>query len=226
VLCDTAGASLEDRYCAAASRRPAIGRAAPAINPRNSHVRVIASSVRKGNIIEHEDGNLYVVLSAESFHPGKGTPTTQIDMRRLSDGVKTSVRYKTTEQVERAFVEDNEFSYLYSDGDGNHFMNDASYEQLNVPDDVIGDQKAFLQEGMKVILSIFNGNAVGVQLPQRVTLEVVETEPVIKNQTASSSFKPAILSNGARTMVPPHIQTGTRIVVQTEDGSYVERAKD
>jgi elongation factor P len=218
VLCDTAGASLEDRYCAAASRRPAIGRAAPAINQGIHHVRVIASSVRKGNIIEHEDGNLYVVLSAESFHPGKGTPTTQIDMRRLSDGVKTSVRYKTTEQVERAFVEDTEFSYLYSDGDGNHL--------LNVPDDVIGDQKVFLQEGMKVILSIFNGNAVGIQLPQRVTLEVVETEPVIKNQTASSSFKPAILSNGARTMVPPHIQTGTRIVVQTEDGSYVERAKD
>ncbi len=189
-------------------------------------MKVIASSVRKGNIIEHEDGNLYVVLSAESFHPGKGTPTTQIDMRRLSDGVKTSVRYKTTEQVERAFVEDTEFSYLYSDADGNHFMNAESYEQLNVPDDVIGDQKVFLQEGMKIILSIFNGIAVGVQLPARVTLEIVETEPVIKNQTASSSFKPAILSNGARTMVPPHIQVGTRVVVQTEDGSYVERAKD
>ena len=189
-------------------------------------MRVIASSVRKGNIIEHEDGQLYAVLSAESFHPGKGTPTTQIDMRRLSDGVKTSVRYKTTEQVERAFVEDNEYSYLYSDGDGNHFMNAENYDQLQVPDEVIGDQKVFLQEGMKVILSIFNGVAVGVQLPARVTLEVVETEPVIKNQTASSSFKPAKLSNGARTMVPPHIQAGTRVVIQTEDSSYVERAKD
>jgi len=189
-------------------------------------VKVIASSVRKGNIIEHEDGQLYAVLSAESFHPGKGTPTTQIDMRRLSDGVKTQMRYKTTEQVERAYVEDTEYSYLYSDGDGNHFMNAENYDQLNVPDDVIGSQKAFLQEGQKIILSIFNGVAVGIQLPPRVTLEVMETEPAMKGQTASSSFKPAILSNGARTMVPPHIAVGTRIVVQTEDGSYVERAKD
>jgi elongation factor P len=189
-------------------------------------VRVIASSIRKGNIVEHEDGQLYAVLSAESFHPGKGTPTTQIDMRRLSDGVKTSVRYKTTEQVERAFVEDREFSYLYSDGDGNHFMNSETYDQVMVPDEVIGDQKIFLQEGMKVMLSVFNGTPVAIQLPQRVTLEVTETEPAMKGQTASSSFKPAIMSNGARVMVPPHIQVGTRIVVQTDDGSYVERAKD
>jgi elongation factor P len=189
-------------------------------------VRVIASSVRKGNIIEHEDGQLYAVLSAESFHPGKGTPTTQIDMRRISDGVKTTVRYKTTEQVERAFVEDKEHDFLYSDGDGNHFMNTETYDQVNVPDDVIGDQKIYLQEGMKVLISMFNGTPVAIQLPQRVVLEVVETEPAMKGQTASSSFKPAKLSNGARAMVPPHIQTGTRIVIQTEDGSYVERAKD
>ncbi|MDE2361439.1 MAG: elongation factor P [Hyphomicrobiales bacterium] len=189
-------------------------------------MRVIASSIRKGNIIEHEDGQLYVVLTAESFHPGKGTPTTQIDMRRLSDGVKVSNRYKTTEQVERAFVEDHDFSFLYEDGDGFHFMNDENYEQVAMQKDDIGDQSVFLQEGMKVIISLFNGSPVAIQLPQRVTLEVTETEPAIKNQTASSSYKPAILSNGAKCMVPPHIQTGTRIVVQTEDGAYVERAKD
>ena len=189
-------------------------------------MRVIASSVRKGNIIEHEDGQLYAVLSAESFHPGKGTPTTQIDMRRISDGVKTQVRYKTTEQVERAFVEDREHSFLYSDGDGNHFMNSETYDQVNVRDDILGDQKVYLQEGMKVMLSSFNGNPVSIQLPARITLAIVETEPAMKGQTASSSFKPAILSNGARTMVPPHIQPGTRVIIQTEDGSYVERAKD
>ncbi len=189
-------------------------------------MRVIASSIRKGNIIEHEDGQLYVVLTAESFHPGKGTPTTQIDMRRLSDGVKVSNRYKTTENVERAFVEDHDFSYLYEDGDSYTFMNDENYEQVIVTRDTIGDQAVWLQEGMKVILSMFNGNAVAIQLPPRVTLEITETEPAIKNQTASSSYKPAILSNGAKVMVPPHIQTGTRVVVQTDDGSYVERAKD
>lgn len=187
--------------------------------------RIIASSVRKGNILEM-DGKLFVVLSAESFFPGKGTPTTQIDMRRLSDGVKTSVRYKTTEQVERAFVEDKEFSYLYQDGDNYVFMNPENYEQLMVMADVVGDYAPYLQEGMVCLLSIFEGNAVAIQMPQRVTLEVVETEPAIKNQTASSSYKPAIMSNGVRVMVPPHIVTGTRIVVQTEDGTYVERAKD
>ena len=189
-------------------------------------MRVIASSIRKGNILEREDGQLYVVLSAESFHPGKGTPTTQIDMRRLSDGVKTTDRYKTTEQVERAHVEDQDFDFLYNDGDGYHFMNNTSFEQIAVPEDTIGASAVYLQEGMKVMLPMFNGVAVGVQLPQRATFEVVETEPAMKGQTASSSYKPAKLSNGARVMVPPHIQTGTRIVIQTEDGAYVERAKD
>jgi elongation factor P len=190
------------------------------------NVKVIASSIRKGNIIEREDGHLCVVLSAESFFPGKGTPTTQIDMRRLTDGVKVTDRFKTTEQVERAFVEDKEYDYLYSDGDGHHFMNNENYEQIQVPEDVIGDSAKWLQEGMKVILSIFNEKAVGIQLPQRVTLEIVETEPATKGQTASSSYKPAKMTNGARVMVPPHVTTGTRIVIQTEDGSYVERAKD
>lgn len=189
-------------------------------------MRVIASSIRKGNIIEHTDGQLYAVLSAESFHPGKGTPTTQIDMRRISDGVKISERYKTTEQLERAHVEDRDFDYLYSDGEGFHFMNTETYEQVTLSTDMVGDQAPFLQEGMKVIMSIFNEAPVSMQLPARVTVEVVETEPVVKGQTASSSYKPAMLSNGLRTMVPPHIQAGTRIVIQTEDGSYVERAKD
>jgi elongation factor P len=128
--------------------------------------------------------------------------------------------------VERAFVEDKEYDYLYSDADGFHFMNNENYEQIQVPEDVIGDQKQWLQEGMKVILSIFNDKAVGIQLPARVTLEIVDTEPVTKGQTASSSYKPAKMSNGARVMVPPHVTAGTRIVIQTEDGSYVERAKD
>ncbi|HYC25987.1 MAG TPA: elongation factor P [Roseiarcus sp.] len=189
-------------------------------------MRVIASSIRKGNIIEREDGQLCVVLSAESFHPGKGTPTTQIDMRRLSDGVKVTDRFKTTEQVERAFVEDKEYSFLYSDSDGFHFMNSDTYDQIQVSSDMIGDQAQWLQEGMKVMLSIFNNMAVAIQLPQRVTLEVAETEPAMKGQTASSSYKPAKLSNGARAMVPPHITVGTRVVIQTDDGAYVERAKD
>jgi elongation factor P len=188
-------------------------------------VKVIASSLRKGNIVDM-DGKLYVILSAENIHPGKGTPVTQLDMRRISDGVKVSERYRTTEQVERAYVEDREFQYLYQDGDGFHFMNPETYDQIAVPKDVIGDQAAYLQENMHVTMSTHEGTVVSIELPQRATLEVVETEPTVKGQTASSSYKPALLSNGVRTMVPPHIAPGTRIVVMTADGSYVERAKD
>ena len=188
-------------------------------------VKVIASSVRKGNVID-VDGKLYVVLTANNFHPGKGTPVTQVDMRRISDGVKVSERWRTTEQVERAFVEDVNFQFLYEDGEGFHFMNPLNYDQVAVDAETIGEQKAYLQEGMTVILSIYEGVALSMELPRHATLEIVETEPVVKGQTASSSYKPAILSNGIRTMVPPHVNAGIRVVVLTEDNSYVERAKD
>jgi len=177
--------------------------------------------------VQYEDEEqLYVVLKAESFHPGKGTPTTSIDMRRISDGVKTVMRYKTTDQVERAFVETLAFNYLYQDGDQYVFMNPESFEQISLHADMIGDAAPYLQEGMECQIALFNGAPISIELPQRVTLEIVETEPAIKNQTASSSFKPALLSNGVRTLVPPHIVSGTRIVVETADGAYVERAKD
>lgn len=188
-------------------------------------MKVIASSLRKGNVVDM-DGKLYVILTAENIHPGKGTPVTQLDMRRLSDGVKVSERFRTTEQVERAFVEDRDFTFLYQDGDGYHFMNPENYEQVAVPPDVIGDQAAYLQENMTVQLSLHNGVPLSITLPRSVVLEVAETEPVVKGQTASSSYKPAILSNGVRTSVPPHITAGTRVVIATEDGSYMERAKD
>jgi len=188
-------------------------------------VKVIASSLRKGNIVEIDD-KLYVILSAENIHPGKGTPVTQLDLRRLSDGVKSSLRYKTTDQVERAHVEEREFQYLYQDGDGHHFMNMETYDQVTLSPDIIGEQSVYLQPEMKVKLSVHEGTPLSIELPPRVVLEVVETEPTVKGQTASSSYKPAMLSNGLRTMVPPHISPGARIVVMTADGSYVERAKD
>jgi elongation factor P len=188
-------------------------------------VKVIASSLRKGNIVELDD-KLYVVLNAESFHPGKGTPTTQVDMRRISDGVKIAQRYKTTEQVERAYVEDREHQFLYQDGDGFHFMNTENYDQVTLQGDLVGDQAAYLQPEMKVTLAVHEGVPVSIELPQKAVLEVVDTEPTTKGQTASSSYKPAVLSNGVRTMVPPFVGTGTKIVVMTADGSYVERAKE
>src|SRR6202023_3251601 len=133
-------------------------------------MKVIASSLRKGNIVEIDD-KLYAILSAENIHPGKGTPVTQVDMRRLSDGVKSSLRFKTTDQVERAHVEEREFQYLYQDGDGFHFMNMESYDQVTVQEDVIGGQSIYLQPEMKVRLQVHEGAAVGIELPARVTLE-------------------------------------------------------
>ena len=188
-------------------------------------MKVIASTLRKGNVVEL-DGKLYVVLTAQNFHPGKGTPVTQVDMRRIADGVKVSERWRTTEQVERAHVDERGYDFLYEDGEGFHFMEPESYEQVVAPADMIGDQKVYLTEGMRVFLQTFNGVPIAMELPQRITVEITETEPVMKGQTASSSYKPAKLSNGARIMVPPHIGSGTRVVVMTTDGSYVERAKD
>jgi elongation factor P len=189
-------------------------------------VKVIASNVRKGNVIEHDDGQLYVVLKAESFRPGKGTPTTTIEMRRISDGVKTVVTTKTTDSHERAFVEEVKHNYLYQDGDTYIFMNPDNFEQIPVPSSIMGDMAVWLEENIECMLLMFDGKPVSIELPQRVTFEIVETEPVVKGQTASSSYKPAVLSNGARIMVPPHIDAGTRVVVNTQDGSYIERAKD
>jgi elongation factor P len=188
-------------------------------------VKVIASSLRKGNVVEM-DGKLHTVIAAENIHPGKGTPVTQLDMRRIGDGNKVSVRFRTTESVERAELDTRDYQFLYKDGDGFHFMNQENYDQLQVSEEVIGDVAPYLQENMIVQLSVFGENAVSIEIPQKVVLEIVDTEPVTKGQTASSSYKPAILSNGVRTTVPPHVTAGTRIVVMTSDGSYVERAKD
>ncbi|AWD20441.1 elongation factor P [Pseudogemmobacter blasticus] len=188
-------------------------------------MKVIASSLRKGNVVEM-DGKLYVVLNAVNFHPGKGTPTTSVDMRRISDGVKVSERWKTTDGVEKATVDERGYDFLYEDGEGFHFMEPESYDQVVVTADVMGDNKVYLQEGMRCFVKTFENIPIAIEMPQKITVEITETEPVVKGQTASSSYKPAMTSNGLRVMVPPHIGPGTRIVINTDDDSYVERAKD
>ncbi len=188
-------------------------------------MKVIASSLRKGNVVEIED-RLYVILNAENFHPGKGTPVTQVDMRRISDGTKVSERWRTTEQVERAHVDERDYDFLYEDGEGFHFMQPESYEQITVSPDVVGDYKTLLTEGLRVSLKVYQDVAIALELPQKMTVEIADTEPVIKGQTSTSSYKPATLTNGLRVMVPPHISAGTRIVITTADMAYVERARD
>ena len=125
-----------------------------------------------------------------------------------------------------AIVDDRSYTFLYQDGEGFHFMNPESYDQVVAPEDVVGDSAPYLTDGVQVMLSTHEGVPIALELPRLATFEVVDTEPSVKGQTASSSYKPAVLSNGVRTMVPPYIAVGTRIVILTEDGSYQERAKD
>jgi len=188
-------------------------------------VKVIASSIRKGNVLEI-DGKLCAVMKADNIHPGKGTPVTHLEMRRIADGVKISERYRTTEQVEKAFVEDQTYNYLYEDDNAFVFMHPETFDQVEVSKDIVGDQAAYLQENMACQLSLHEGVAVSIGLPQRVVLEVAEADPVVKGQTAAASYKPAIADNGVRVMVPPYITVGERIVVTTADGQFVERAKN
>ena len=188
-------------------------------------VKVIASEVRKGNVLDI-DGQLCTVMKAESVRPGKGTPTTHIDMRRISDGVKIVKSYRTTENVERAFLDEQYYEYLYEDDMGFNFMQPESFEQISISKDLIGDSALWLQENMRCSVAMFEGVPVAIELPAKVTLQIVEAEPVVKGQTASSSYKTAKLSNGAKIMVPPHVESGIRVIVMTADGSYVERAKD
>ena len=188
-------------------------------------MKINANQLRAGHVIDL-NGKLYAVLKAQNIQPGKGSPGTQLELRGVADGVKINERYRTTESVERVFIDEREFQYLYAEGDRCTFMDVENYEQLTVPKEVIGEAAVFLQESMHVTIRLHEGVAVAVELPQTVTLTVVETEPTVRGQTAASSYKPAILDNGIRVMVPPHVGVGTKIVVSTDEGAYLERSKD
>ncbi len=189
-------------------------------------MKVTAITLRPGNVLDR-DGKLWVVTGYEIMQPGKGASVIQVEMRDIKSGNKDNVRYRTQETVERVRLEQRNFQYLFNDGaDTFTFMDLESYEQVEVSGELIGDPKVFLQDGMQVEIESFEGQPLGITLPTSVTMEVVEAEPVVKGQTATTSYKPAILENGAKVMVPPFIEAGTRIVVKTEDSTYVERAKD
>ena len=188
-------------------------------------MKVNAITLRSGNVIEH-NGKLAAIVKNDIIQPGKGASVCQIEIRDLITGSKDNIRFRTQETVERIRLDQDEYQYLYSDDDGCHFMDQKSFEQIMIDRDLIGDPAAYLQDGMIVEIESYEGKPLGVKLPDSVTVEIVEAEPVVKGQTATTSYKPAMLENGVKVMVPPHIASGTRIVVKTEDGSYVERAKD
>lgn len=188
-------------------------------------MKINAIDIKPGNVLEHQN-KLWVVLKRELVQPGKGGAFAQVEMRDLRGGSKLSERFRTQETVERVRLDEKEMQFLYMEGDMATFMDTESYEQLQVPREVIGDPADFLTDGMMCNVTTYEGTALSVELPQSVTLEVVEADPVVRGQTASSSYKPGKLENGRRVMIPPHIGAGTRIVVSTADGSYMERAKD
>lgn len=184
-----------------------------------------ANLIRAGQVIEH-DGRRWTVLKQQIITPGKGGAFIQVEMRDLKTGNKTNERWRTADTVERLVTEDKDYTYSYTDGDNIVLMDPETFEQVLVPAALLGEQLPFLQDNMELGAKLVEGDIVGITLPPHVTLEVTEADPVVKGQTASSSYKPAVLSNGVKTLVPPFIESGERIVVRTDDGSYVERAKD
>lgn len=190
--------------------------------------KVTAITLRPGNVIDRDgDGRLWLVTGYEIMQPGKGSSVIQVEMRDVRAGNKDNVRYRTQETVERVRLDQYEMQYLYNDGaDLYTFMNKENFEQIEVKKEIIGDQAKWLQDGMDVEIEMFETEALNVTLPDTVTVEVLEAEPVVKGQTASSSYKPAIVTGGVKVMVPPFIDIGTMIIVKTEDDSYSTRAKE
>ncbi len=187
-------------------------------------MKVNAITLRAGHVVEHE-GKLCVVLKSEINQPGKGASVIQVSMRDVRSGNKIDIRYRTQEVVERAQLEQTKCTFLYGDDDGYTFMNQDNYEQIVVSKEIVGDMAPFLQDGMQIEVETHEGVPLSMRLPAQVTYEVVEADPVVKGQTASSSYKPAVLSNGVKILVPPFVEAGERVVIKTEDLSYVERAK-
>lgn len=189
-----------------------------------SNLKVNGNTIKPGNVIEHKNG-LWVATKTSHVKPGKGGAFAQIELRSLKDGSKLNERFRSSENVEKVILEETPYVFLYKENDSLIFMNNQTFEQISVNIDMIGDQAAFLQDGMNVIINIYNENPVSIIMPDNCIEEIVEADAVIKGQTVSSSFKPAILKNGVKVMVPGHIEVGTKIVVRPSDCTYVEKAK-
>ncbi|RVQ69269.1 elongation factor P [Croceicoccus ponticola] len=186
-------------------------------------MKISGVDIRPGNILEYE-GGIWKVAKIQHTQPGKGGAYMQVEMKNLQDGRKTNVRFRSADTIERVRLDTKDFQYLYAEGDMLVFMDKDTYEQISLPADLLGDAAAFLEDGMEVTLELWDEKPISVQLPEQIEATIVEADAVVKGQTASSSFKPAILENGVRVMVPPHIESGTRIVVDVYERTYVGKA--
>ena len=186
-------------------------------------MKINGNAIRPGNVIEHK-GSLWRATKIQHTQPGKGGAYLQVELRNLRDGSKLNERFRASENVERIRLDQKEYQYLFSDGDIYTFMNNQSYEQLELSSDLLGGQTDFLQDGMIVQVESYEDQIIGVSLPENISLHVTETEPVVKGQTAAASYKPALVENGIRVMVPPFVAVGDKIIVNSENGEYVKRA--
>lgn len=185
--------------------------------------KINGNEIRPGNVIEH-DGGLWVAVKTNAVKPGKGGAYNQVELKNLINGTKLNERFRAAETVEKVRLEQKDFSYLYEQGEALVFMDDESYEQLELLKDFVGERAAFLQDGMKVTVELYEDKPIGISLPDYVTLTIAEADPVVKGQTAASSYKPAVMENGVRVMVPPFISSGEKIIVDTNEITYVRRA--
>ena len=183
-----------------------------------------ANQIRPGWVLEH-NGKQYSVTKINILQPGKGGAFIQVEMRDVNNGIKTQERWRTVDTVEKLMSEEFDCTYLYKEGTNLIFMNSENYDQFEIPEDLMGESALYLQDNMQVTVNFIEGKPISVNLPAQVVLTIAETEPSIKNQTATTSYKPAILENGIRTTIPPFVNVGEKIVVSTSDNSYVERAK-
>jgi elongation factor P len=186
-------------------------------------MKINGNEIRPGNVIQH-NGSLWAVAKLQHVKPGKGGAFAQVELKNLLNGSKLNERFRSSETVERVRLEQNDYQFLYEADGMLVFMNTDSYEQIELQSDFVGERTAFLQDGMMVVVESHEGRPIGVRLPDQVTLEVSETEPVVKGQTAASSNKPAMLENGVRIMVPPFVEAGDKIVVDTNEVTYIKRA--
>ena len=186
-------------------------------------MKISGVDIRPGNILEYE-GGIWKVAKIQHTQPGKGGAYMQVEMKNLQDGRKTNVRFRSADTVERVRLDTRDFQFLYEDGDQLVFMDQDTYEQIMLDADLLGDARAFLEDGMMVSLELWEEKPISVQLPEQVEATIVEADAVVKGQTASSSYKPAVLENGVRVMVPPHIESGTRIIVDVYEREYVRKA--
>lgn len=186
-------------------------------------MKINGNEIRPGNVLEHQD-SLWAAVKVQHVKPGKGGAFAQVELKNLLDGRKLNERFRSADTVERVRLEQKDFQYLYEQGDDLVFMDTDTYEQLELAKDFVGERAAFLQDGMTVTVELYEEKPIGITLPQHVTLEISEADAVVKGQTQSSSYKPAVLENGVKVMVPPFIGAGERIVVDTESIEYVRRA--